>query len=416
MHIVINPEKFKSLSSGLQKYIDENQTGGISCLVYHKDKVVFKNNFGWKDKLNEELMDFNTIFRIYSMTKPIVCLTALTLYEEGKFDLDDPISRYLPEFSNLTVMKSYDKVTGEAKIANTDKQITIRQLFTHTSGLSYGLFPMISIDKVYAKEFKYDITNPIALLMSGRRMYLEEFSKQISNLPLAFEPGSHWWYAFGHDILGYLIQKLTGKTLDEVLKERIFDKLGMDDTGFYVPEDKWHRLSKAYTHDEAGKLVEINGIFNQTFKRKPRFLSGGGGLVSTLNDYLKFTLMMLNGGEFNGVKIVSKDIIELMIRNHLPNNKSRLEMGHIKIEDPEQIRLAEGYGFGLGVEVKIEENITKCSIGTHSWGGAMNTMYWIDPKNQLITILMTQLAPTDFRWIFPIDGIHVRKLVYDAIM
>jgi len=414
---VRNPESFTDLTSEFQKYIDDDETGGILCAVYKKGNLVYCNKFGWKDKENQIPIAFDDIFRIYSMTKPITCLAALILYEEGKYDLDDLIEKYLPEFKNLKILKSYDNETGEIELEETKNPITIKQLFTHTSGLSYGFYPGVPIDKLYGKEFGFSDEFRLKPVLENLLKFneLKEFSKQLSKLPLAFEPGTHLWYAYSHDILGFLIEKLTGKKFDAFLKESIFNKLGMNDTNFYVPEEKWRRLSKVFTKSEKGILVELEGIISDGFKYKPQFLSGGAGLVSTLEDYLKFCLMILNGGQFGDIRIISEDTIDLMTSNHLLGKKSYLEMQLFQPEDPEIIKRIKGFGFGLGVIVKTAENMHRSAIGEYGWSGALNSLFRIDPTNQLITVVMTQCCPVDNNWILPIDVFRITDLVYNAL-
>ena len=414
----LNPEAFKILSHEFQTYIDNNVTGGVLCAVYYQDKLVYCNRFGWKDKENKIPIAFNDIFRIYSMTKPITCLAALILYEQGKFDLGDPIEKYLPEFKNLKVLKSYNDKTGETELEEIKNSITIKQLFIHTSGLSYGDDPdEIPVDKLYGKEFGFTGENRLKtkLGMFPIMPPLDEFSKRLATLPLTFIPGEHWWYAFSHEILGFLIEVLSGKKLDVFFKEHIFEKLGMNDTDFYVPNEKWERLTKVYTKNQEGKLIEVEGAIYEGFKHKIPYLSGGGGLVSTLEDYMKFCLMMLNGGQYKGNQIVSQETLNLMTSNQLPNNNSYLDMQYIKYKDPEAIKRMEAYGFGLGVLVKIAENMSKSGIGNYSWGGAFNTFFNIDPTNQVISIVLTQYCPENSDWIFPVDWLRIDNLVYEAL-
>ena len=413
-----NPAVFKNLSLEFQTYIDDNITGGVLCAVYHQDKLVYCNKLGWKDKENQIPIAIDDIFRIYSMTKPITCLAALILHEQEKFDLDDRLEKYLPEFKNLKVLKSYDDQTGETELEEIKNPITIKQLFTHTSGLSYGDYPEeLPVDKLYGEKFGFTGENRLKtkLEMFPIMPPLDEFSKRLATLPLAFAPGEHWWYAFSHEILGYLIEVLSGKKLDVFLKEHIFDKLGMNDTDFYVPKEKWERLTKVYTKNQDDKLIEVEGAIYEGFKHRIQYLSGGGGLVSTLEDYMKFCIMMLNGGQYKSKQIVSKETIELMTSNQLPNNSTFLDMQYMKYEDTEAIKRNEGYGFGLGVLVKIAENMSRSGIGDYSWGGAFNTFFNIDPTNQVISIVLTQYCPETSDWIFPIDWLRINNLVYEAL-
>ncbi|MFX1572278.1 MAG: serine hydrolase domain-containing protein [Promethearchaeota archaeon] len=414
----VNPVAFKKISDEFQRYIDDNITGCVLCAIYHQNKIVYCNKFGWKDKENQIPIAFDDIFRIYSMTKPITCLAALILYEQGKYDLDDPLQNHLPEFKDLKVLKSYDYKTGKVVLEKTKNPITIRQLFTHTSGLSYGDYPNeIPVDKLYGEEFGFTGENRLKtkLEMFPIMPPLDEFSKRLAILPLAFVPGTHWWYAFSHEILGYLIEILSRNKLDVFLKRHIFDKLGMNDTDFYVPHEKWERLTKVYTKNKEDKLIEVEGSIYEGFKHRIKYLSGGGGLVSTLEDYMKFCIMMLNGGRYKNKQIVSKNTIKMMTSNQLPNNINFLDMQFIKYEDPEAIKRSEGYGFGLGVMVKIADNMSRSGIGNYNWGGAFNTFFNIDPANQVITIVLTQYCPEDSDWIFPIDWLRIENLVNEVL-
>ncbi|MCK4971816.1 MAG: beta-lactamase family protein [Candidatus Heimdallarchaeota archaeon] len=418
----IYSDAFSNLSDEFQKYIDDNKTGGVLGAVYYQGKLVFCNKFGWKDIENEIPISFDDIFRIYSMTKPITCLAALILLDEGKYNLNDPLEKYLPEFRNLKVLKSYNEETGEVELEDAQKPITIKQLFTHTSGFSYGFFPEVPIDKLYQEKFNFGEKNStlprddrLRAVLETSFPPLEEFSQCLATLPLKFEPGKYLCYSFGLDILGLLIEKLSGKKFDEFLKERIFNKIGMTDTDFFVPPEKRERLVEAYTRNQEGNLVRVTGPIREGFNHKPKMLAGGIGLVSTLDDYLKFCIMMLNGGKYEGGQVISEETIDLMTSNQLPQGKSYLEMIMVQPEDPEIIRRNEGYGFGLGVIVKTAENMLKSGIGDYGWSGALNTTFRIDPKNEVIFIVLTQYCPEDNNWITPIDTLRISDLVYEAL-
>ena len=415
----IVPDSFAELTQYFQNLIDKEETGCVLFATYHKGKLAYCNKFGWRDKENNIPIAFDDIFRMYSMTKPITCVAALTLYEEGKFNLDDPVEKFLPEYKDMKVLKSYDQKTGDYELEETKTMMTIKNLFMHTSGLSYGFYPGVSIDKLYEKEFGYVKDTRVQEMLEAlpETEILEEYSQRIAKLPLFFEPGTHWWYGWNHELLGLLIEKLSGKTLNIFLKERIFDKLGMHDTDFYVPKEKRERLVKPYMKKPDGNLIEVKGPIADGFNSSPKFLSGGGGLVSTLEDYLKFCIMMLNGGEYNGKQIVSNKTIEMMTTNQFPNGKTTLDMQYYKIEDPEIRERSEGYGFGLGVNVKIAENMTRSGIGDYGWGGAAGTIFRVDPAKRVITIALSQYIPPDNNWIIPIpgDNIKISKLIYEAL-
>jgi len=413
----VKSESFSHLTTKLQNFIDNNETGSILCAVYHKGKMVYCDKFGWRDKENNIPIEFDDIFRIYSMTKPIVSLAALILHEEGKFNLDDPIEIFLPEFKNIRILKSYNHETGDTELEEAKNKITLKHLFTHTSGLSYGFYPGIPVDKLYGEKFGFVGENRTKSVLESfpKLDILDEFSKKLASLPLIFEPGTNMWYGFNHDVLGLLIEKLSSKKLDVFLKERIFDKLSMNDTSFYVSEENRNRLAKPYMKKQDRELIEVKGEISGGFDSKPAFLSGGAGLVSTLEDYLKFTLMLLNGGEYAGNQIVSSKTIELMTSNQLQDGKTYLDMQYIKVEDPELIEMTEGYGFGLGVVVKIAKNRAKSGIGDYGWAGAANTLFRIDPTNQVIIIVFSQHIPPDNNWIQPITTDEIQSLVYDSL-
>ncbi len=413
----ISPDSFAELTKEFQKYIEEDITGSVLCTVYHKDRIIYCDKFGWKDKENEIPIAFDDIFRMYSMSKPITCSAALILYEEEKFELDDPISKFLPEFKNPQVLKSYDKKTGKVVLEDAKNEITIKHLLTHTSGLSYGDYAKLPIDILYGEKFGLKGNNRLRYKLNiyPEMDSLEIFSKKLASLPLAFEPGAHWWYGFNHELLGYLIEKASGKKLDIFLKEKIFDKLGMSDTDFYVPKEKWDRLPKVYQKNKEKQLIEVEGAIFEGFKHKIKFLSGGGGLVSTLDDYLKFCVMMLNKGMYEDKQIITKETIELMTSNHLPNNKTYLDMQYVPYQDSESIERNQGYGFGLGVLVKKTKNIFRNGIGWYCWAGALSTLFDIDPKNELIIITLTQYCPETSDWIFPLERFRINNLVYDAL-
>jgi CubicO group peptidase (beta-lactamase class C family) len=415
----IVPETFAELTEYFQNLIDKEETGCVLFAAYHKGKLVYCNKFGWRDKKNKIPIALDDIFRMYSMTKPITCIAALTLYEEGKFNLDDPVEKFLPEFKDMKVLKSYDQETGEYELEETKTKMTIRHLFMHTSGISYGFNPGVPIDRLYAVEFGYLKNTRAQEVLESMQISdtLEEYIRRLSSLPLFFEPGTHWWYGYNHDILGLLIERLSGKKFDVFLKQRIFDKLGMNDTDFYVTEEKRERLVKPYMKRLDGQLIEVKGPIADGFNSKPKFLSGGGGLVSTLEDYLSFCIMMLNGGGYNRKKIVSRKTIEIMTTNQFSDGKTNLDMQYYKIEDPEIRKRNEGYGFGLGVNVKIADSMTRAGIGDYGWGGAADTTFNIDPANNVITIMLSQHIPPDNNWIHPVpqDNIEISRLVYEAL-
>lgn len=416
---VIDP-RFDALKEEMMGIINSKQTGGSSILVCHSGKIVYCNTYGWQDIKAKRSIELDTIFRIYSMTKPVVCLAAMILYEEGKFSLNDSLEKFIPEFSNMSIINSYDIDTRSAELVSATKKITIRQLFTHTSGITYGFDNSQPADQYFHHYYNIDSdlsdevsTGYSALEFQHNAPPLREFIPTLAGVPLLFEPGEHFWYGLNHDVIGYLIEVISGQPLDKFLKERIFDPLGMVDTGFYTPPEKWNRMAMIYTHENKKPLHEYTSIMKDHFRSNPTYLSGGGGLVSTLEDYYKFCRMMLEGGELDGKRIISPETISLMIKNHFPDGKMWHEMAFVPDTNPETISNDEGMGHGLGIQVKVSDNKHKCRIGTHRWGGALKTGYWIDPKEGVIVIYMTQYAATNDE--DPVDRNRIDPLIYQAL-
>ncbi len=412
------PRTFRALTNRLHELLGKEELPSAICLVSRKGKVQYCNKIGWKDLENKIPIEFNDIFQIASMTKPIIAIAILSLVEEKKCTLDDPICNYLPEFSSMKILKSVNKETGELELIENPIPITIKHLLTHTSGLSYGFYPkMVPVDKLYEDKFGSLGDNSLLALpdriLGGKfGKNLADFSKKLSSLPLIAESGKMWWYSVSFDLLGHLVELISGIPLDSFLKTRIFNKLGMIDTDFYVPSDKWSRLAKSYFNDEGEHLIESKGFL--AFKKKPSFLCGGGGLFSTLEDYLKFCTMILNGGELNGTRVVFRDSINLMLSDHLPGGRRFNDIGPFGNPESEPYKLWAGFGFGLGGWVKLDENMWKCGVGTYSWAGSQNTFFEIDRRNHVINILMTQRVPKP-DGIFRFKWIEYTNLVYEGL-
>jgi CubicO group peptidase (beta-lactamase class C family) len=318
-------------------------------------------------------MAHDTIFRIYSMTKPITSVAAMILHEEGHFRLDDPISAYIPAFKEVKVLVKPG--FAELELASPQRPITIHDLFIHTSGLTYGFFQNSPIEAMYRD----------ALLLHPEKS-TTEMIEALVKIPLLHHPGTAWQYSVSTDVLGRLVEVISGLSLEQFFQQRIFQSLGMAETGFYVPEDKLGRLAPVYTHKEAGELSVLDDPGVNHFARpKPRH-SGGGGLVSTASDYMRFCQMLLNKGELDGERLLGRKTVELMTINHVPPALMPLRSG------PDIVR---GSGFGLGFRVVVDVAQTGLlgSAGMYAWGGAANTGFWIDPKEELIGILMTQYMP-----------------------
>ncbi|MEM8484458.1 MAG: serine hydrolase domain-containing protein [Bacteroidota bacterium] len=359
----ISSDRLARVDQLMEKHVDASQIAGAISLVARNGKVVHFNAYGARNIATGEPMTTDTIVRIYSMSKPITSVALMMLYEEGAFHLDDPVEKYIPAFKNQQVY-----VEGPAAnpvLRPVENKMTIRHLLTHSSGLSYGIFSNTVVDSLYRKE-------------TGRAWWpnLEKLATSMGSLPLLFEPGDRWYYSLATDVLGYLVEVLSGQPFDEFLHARIFDPLNMVDTGFFVPADKINRFAANHGIDNTGKLMVVDPP-NGQFSQKPAFLSGGGGLVSTASDYVRFAQMLLNGGELDGVRILGRKTVEYMTVTHIDGVH------------------APGYGFGLGFSVRLEDKAPGVigTPGTYGWNGAANTHYFADPEEQVIGIFMTQLMP-----------------------
>jgi CubicO group peptidase (beta-lactamase class C family) len=336
----------------------------------------------------------DAIFRIYSMTKAVTGVATMILYEEGRFFLNDPVSKYLHELGGMKVAVEKTDATGKRVLSHTvpaEREITIRDLLRHTSGLNYAGPRDEKGDPMFAKVgvMRPDIT-------------IEEAVKRVGKVPLVHQPGTTWDYSISQDVLGRLIEVLSGKTLDKFFEERIFKPLGMVDSGFYVPQEKWDRLTTLYTPNPDKTIKRHAGPPQESFKKPATMLMGGAGLVSTAMDYARFCQMLLNGGELDGARILSRKTVELMSVDHLGNLP---RAGNL---------LPPGNGFGLTFSVNLGpgKNGNIGSEGEYNWGGAAGTRFWIDPKEQMIGVFMIQILPhTDL-----IYGAQFKQLAYQAIV
>lgn len=389
-----------------EKYIENGKLAGIQTLVARKGKIVHFKSTGYRDIENKKKIEKNTIFRIYSMTKPVTSVALMQLFEQGLFQLADPVSKFLPEFKNPKVFVSGSYPHFMTRPA--DREISIRDLLTHTAGLTYGFHYRTNIDHAYRKVWsgpKGDNTD-----FSFPPLNLDNFSKSIASLPLEFSPGDKWNYSVATDICGRLIEVLSDMTLDEYFKKYIFKPLQMVDTGFYVPKNKISRFAACYERTPTEYLkLQDNGSDKSGYSKMPLHLSGGGGLVSTSEDYYNFCQMLLSGGIFKGKRILSRKTIELMTANHLPGNQDMVTMG--SEGSFSEIRYkGVGFGLGFGVNIDLADTQNSGSVGSFNWGGAASTFFWVDPEEELICILMTQLMPSGY---YPIR-VQMQSMVYSS--
>jgi CubicO group peptidase (beta-lactamase class C family) len=365
--------KLAAVKSTVQKMVDKKEVAGAVTIIARHGKVVYVESQGMMDMDAGKPMQADTIFRFYSMTKPITTTAAMILCEEGRFQLDEPVSKYLPEFKPSRVH------TGNGnEMADIKREVTIRDLMRHTSGLTYGFFGNSPVDKLYLN----------AKVLADPNDDLAGLITKLSKLPLVYEPGTHFNYSVSTDVLGRLVEVVSGKPLDEFFQERIFAPLDMKDTGFFVPEDKLDRFAACYGPDGKGGLKATDVPAKSRYRAKPKLLSGGGGLVSTGRDYLRFCQMILQGGELEGKRILRKETVEQMTTNQLPKEAMPLSLAGVA---------RPGVGFGLGFSVRTAPGLEPGAVGEYGWGGAASTHFWISPKHDLVVVALQQYMPFHMR-------------------
>ena len=365
-------ERLMLLNQAMHSYVDDNELSGIQTAIVKNGKLIHFDSYGSSDISENDPLKEDDIFRIASMTKPIVSIGLMMLLEEGKFKLNDPVYKYIPEFKNLTIKK-------RKKIKPVKNHVKIIDLLRHSAGLNF------KGPEDYRKVINMD---------------LEEYTKESVKEPLKFEPGTTWWYSSSTDICGYLIEVLSGQKLDVYLKNRIFDPLKMDDTSFELPKNKIDRLTTLYVVGEKKELVSFDNKSNTPFKDKVTLLNGSGGLLSTTKDYLKFSVMLLNNGSFGGEQIIKKSTLDLMKKDHSLGLKYK------------KLVFGKKRGFGLGFEVVKEEDTKFGSKGTFGWGGMFGTYFRADPKQNMVYIYMTQSFET-YRLKL---ADKFRAMVYESIL
>ncbi len=392
-------ERLKRLSAGIEKDVEQGAIPGAVAVIVRKGKVAYCEAFGYRDREKRSPMKKDAIFRIASMTKPFTSLAVMMLTEEGKIQLPNPVSRYLPDFKEAKVgVEKKDESTGKVELALVPavREMTIQDLLRHTAGLTYGIF---------GKSLVKDRYN--ALNCMDPNQTNEELAKKLSQLPLHYQPGSTWEYSMATDLLARIVEVVSGMPFDTFVAEKICKPLGLQDTGFWVEgEAKQSRIAEPQIDPGTGKRPAVRDV-----TQKPRWMSGGGGMVSTAQDYARLCQMFLNDGSLNGVRLISRKSVELMRSNHLPEGIQFAPLVPVQFgafaPTPEM-----GQGFGLGFAVRMEpgRNPLLGSVGDYSWAGLYGTYFWIDPKENLAAVYMMQNIPLRLHYRY-----LLRHFVYQAL-
>ena len=402
---VVEPESLGLCSDQLarvgehlrSRYVEPQKIPGSLALVARKGEVCYLDVAGQRDVERGTPMTTDTVFRIYSMTKPLTSVAIMTLFERGLFSLDDPVHRYIPQWRDLGVYRAGSFPAYMTRACQ--RPMTIRDLLMHTSGLTYDFLRASNVDHAYRKL-------QIALPRPGYT--LGDMIEQLAGLPLEYSPGERWNYSVSTDVLGYLIEVLSGKSLPDYLDEVIFKRLGMVDTGFEIRPDQQERFASCYERNMQKEMV-LNDDGQDSRFRDVSFYSGGGGLVSTATDYYRFCQMLLNGGSLDGQRVIGSRTLDFMTRNHLPGGADMSVYATGSFAET----IYEGVGFGLGFASKVDpvRNGTPTTVGSYYWGGLASTLFWVDPVEDLIVIFMTQLIPSS---TFNFRG-QLESLVYAAL-
>jgi CubicO group peptidase (beta-lactamase class C family) len=392
-------ERLKRIDSFIAaKYIDSGKLPCAQTLVWRRGELVHSSTLGKADVERGTPLREDAIFRIYSMTKPVTSVAFMMLVEEGLVALDDPVHRYIPEWRGMGVYEA--GIDGAYQTAKTAQPIRCIDLLRHTAGLTYGFQNRTNVDAAYRK---------LKIGNFDTEGGLEAMMGQLAKLPLEFSPGEAWNYSVATDVVGYLVEKISGVPFERFLEERIFGPLKMKDTGFFVPEDKRDRFTSCYALTPSGRVVLQDDRESSIYLKEQPLKSGGGGLVGTAADYLRFSRMLLNGGELDGARIISPKTLQLMTMNHLPGGKELVEVSRSLFSEA----VFEGLGFGLGFAMTVNQARTKTpgSLGEYFWGGMASTAFWVDPVEDLTCVFMTQLMPSNS---YPIRR-ELRTLVYSAV-
>ncbi len=390
-------ERLERITDHLNRnYIEPAKIAGCQTLVARHGHVAYFKSLGYMDLASKKPMADDTIFRIYSMSKPITSVALMTLFEQGYFQLTDPVRRFIPEWREQEVY-----VSGEGADMETgapERPMTFRNILSHTGGLTYGATNH-PVDKAYRREG----------VRRDQGETLKTFVEKLGRVPLRYAPGERWMYSYSTDVCGHLVEAISGKPFDQYLQETIFDPLGMSDTSFSVAPANVDRFAANYQRQPDKTLKQIDEATTSAYLKKPNFLSGGGGLTGTTADYHRFCEMLRRGGELDGVRILGSRTIDLMTKNHLAGGRDLTQMAIGAFSETAN----EGVGFGLGFAMTLDEVETGAlGEGDYYWGGAASTIFWVDPKEDLVVVFMTQLMPSSS---FNFRG-QLKNIIYSSIV
>ncbi len=381
----MSSQKLAKVDDVLNDLVEQKRLAGGTVIIARRGKIVHFNSYGMADVEQQRPMKNDAIMRFYSMSKAITSAAVMILADDGKLTVNDPVSRHIPELAKV-------KVATTDGLVDPKREVTIADLLRHTSGYTYGGSPQPESNDAFRKVAPLDATRT-----------LKQMGERLANVPLAFQPGEDWIYGISIDVLGRVIEVASEQSLDTFLKTRIFQPLDMKDTGFFVPQKKHDRFAQVYNSNGNGKLAIGDNEEHRDFTKPRAFLSGGGGLVSTARDYLRFLMMIQQGGTLDGQRIVSEKSIQLMTTSQLPKEVPHIYFGN-------QQRVGVGFGFGFSVREKMSDWDPAGRIGEYGWGGMASTHYWVSPKDELIVITLEQTLPYSFTTEFAVKG-----LIYDAI-
>lgn len=366
----VSNDRLLRIDNLLKQAVDSGWIAGAVGFIARDGKIVYDKSFGVSDMESKKAMTSDNIFRIASQTKAITSVAVMMLFEEGKFLLDDPVSKYIPEFANPVVIDKFNAADTTYSLVKANREITVRDLLTHTSGIGYAGIGSSTMNAIYAKGH-------IFAGFGGQNNVLGDNIRKLAKMPLSHQPGEKFTYGLNVDVLGYLVEVLSGESLDQYFHKHIFEPLGMNDTYFYIPASKRDRLVKVISEDESHHLVNSGIDFVQYPTVEGTYYSGGAGLSSTVKDYAIFLQMMLNGGEYNGKKLLARHTVQLMTSN---------QIGDLNVEK-------DKFGLGFEVTTTAGQAVLGMSEGSFAWGGYFATTYWADPKEKIVGLLFIQQSP-----------------------